>query len=276
MKVTSGTALAKDGASLAYTLREPPHPPKARIAMVHALAMDRSNWDAVIEALPAHSAVLTFDCRGHGASSPGAGTFSVELFADDLANIMEEIGWDTAVIAGCSMGGCVSQAFAARHAERTEALLLIDTTAWYGPTAAADWQGRADRARKEGFAAMSEFQVGRWFTDGFRQTNPNVVEKTLSVFLANDVEAYEATCRMLGAADLRNSARDIKCPTTIIVGRDDYATPVAAAVALNEAIPGSNLQILEDARHFTPVERPQDIADALANLCMSVQRAESK
>lgn len=276
MKPITGTVQAEGGALLSYTVRETEKEPKARIALIHALAMDRSNWDAVVAALPDDYAVLTLDCRGHGASTRGSGAFSVDVFASDLANIMDEIGWPSAVVSGCSMGGCVAQAFAAVHPSKTEALLLIDTTSWYGPTASADWGGRAERARNEGFAAMAEFQVDRWFSPSFRTKNVQAVEKALSVFLANDVEAYGATCRMLGAADLRETTRAIKKPATIIVGRDDYATPVAAAASLNEAISGSHLVILEDARHFTPIERPHDIAGALVELCKRVERAETR
>ncbi len=270
MNLKTGTVPAEGGAVLAYTLQEPDGPPEARIALIHALAMDRSNWDAVIAALPPSYAVLTFDCRGHGASTRGVDTFSVNLFAADLATIMTRIGWDRAIVAGCSMGGCVAQAFAAARSDRTDALLLIDTTAWYGPTAQADWHGRAERARTAGLAAMAEFQVDRWFSPAFRDSHAPTVEKVLSVFLANNVGAYAATCEMLGRADLRNSASDIKCPTTIIVGRDDYATPVSAADYLNGAISGSRLRILEDARHFTPIERPRDIAEALMDLTTTI------
>ncbi|MGO7939546.1 alpha/beta fold hydrolase, partial [Rhizobium ruizarguesonis] len=87
-----------------------------------------------------------------------AGPYDIERFGDDIADLMGELGWSDAVVAGCSMGGCVAQAFAARHPELVRAMLLIDTTAWYGANAPAEWRVRAAKARSEGLASMAEFQ----------------------------------------------------------------------------------------------------------------------
>jgi len=87
-----------------------------------------------------------------------------------------------------------------------------------------------------------------------------------SIFLANDIDCYEATCEMLGSADLRPVLPSIKAPAAIVVGEEDYATPVDMAKALNQALPQSTLTVLAGARHITPVERPQDIARQIADL----------
>jgi 3-oxoadipate enol-lactonase len=52
-------------------------------------------------------------------------------------------------------------------------------------------------------------------------------------------------------------------PVAIVVGEEDHATPVAMARRLHEAIPQSTLVILPDARHLTPIERPDRIASEL-------------
>ncbi|MNC87156.1 3-oxoadipate enol-lactonase 2 [compost metagenome] len=81
-----------------------------------------------------------------------------------------------------------------------------------------------------------------------------------NIFLANDIDCYQATCEMLGHADLRPLLPAIQSPTAIVVGDEDYATTVDMARALNAAIPQSKLTVLAGARHITPVERPTDIA----------------
>ena len=98
-----------------------------RAVLVHSLAMDHTFWLPVIEHLDA--AVLVCDCRGHGESDKPAGPYTVELFARDLADLMDHVGWNSALVAGASMGGCVSLAFAAAFPARTAVLGLIDTTA---------------------------------------------------------------------------------------------------------------------------------------------------
>jgi 3-oxoadipate enol-lactonase len=65
---------------------------------------------------------------------------------------------------------------------------------------------------------------------------------------------------MLGDGDLRAGLASIRVPTAIAVGEEDYATPVAMAEALHQAIAGSTLTVLPGGRHITPAEKPQDIA----------------
>ena len=46
-------------------------------------------------------------------------------------------------------------------------------------------------------------------------------------------------------------------PTAVVVGEEDYATPVAMAEALHRGIAGSTLTVLRRRRHLTPLEQPQ-------------------
>jgi 3-oxoadipate enol-lactonase len=80
------------------------------------------------------------------------------------------------------------------------------------------------------------------------------------------VPAYVETCTMLGAADLRAALPGMTMPAAIVVGEQDYATPVGMAEALHSNIKGSTLTVLENARHLTPLEKPDEIAAALGKL----------
>ncbi|MFG1358226.1 alpha/beta fold hydrolase [Xanthobacter pseudotagetidis] len=268
MAQTNGRTTARDGASIAYSLHKGAG--GKRIALIHSLAMDRSFWDRVVPALLPHADVLTIDCRGHGASDKPDMPYTVELFADDLARVMDQVGWTRAAVAGASMGGCVSIAFAAAFPERTDALGLIDTTAGYGAGASAAWEERAMKAKEGGMAALVPFQKTRWFGDAFREANPDVVDAAIKVFLANDVDAYVRTCRMLGACDETAALPGFRMPVRIVVGEEDYATPPAMAQAMAEAIPGARMSIIAGARHFTPLEVPGTIAEMLTALLAEV------
>jgi 3-oxoadipate enol-lactonase len=264
--IKSGNFKTSDGHSIQYSLNGSPDSGAKRLALIHSLALDRSIWDGVVRELANHAAVLTYDCRGHGKSDRRAGSFTAEMFARDLAELMDHVGWPTAAVAGCSMGGCVAQAFAGLYAPRVSALALIDTTAWYGEDAPKKWRERAAVARTKGLAGMFEFQTTRWFGDKFRGSHPELVQAMSKVFLANDVDCYAATCLMLGDADLRVYLPSLRMPVAVIVGEEDYATPVAMARQLHEAISGSTLTILTGARHLTPVESPEQIAAQLLEL----------
>ena len=264
MSQASSIARAKDGCRLAYRVNA--NPGKPRLALIHSLALSGAMWSGVIAQLAAAAEVLAYDCRGHGDSERRPGPYSVELFADDLASVFDACGWSSATVAGCSMGGCVAQAFAAAYPQRVRGLALIDTTAWYGPAAPKDWKARGARPALEGFPAMIEFQLSRWFSDDFRRAHPEIADETKQVFLANTAECYQAACEMLGNADLRAALPGFRMPVSVIVGEEDYATPVAMAEYLHENIANSTLSVIAGARHTTPVECPREIAAFLADL----------
>ncbi|HEY2134558.1 MAG TPA: alpha/beta fold hydrolase [Xanthobacteraceae bacterium] len=259
----TSTAKLRDGTRLVYDIhgRDDGRP---RLVLIHSLGMDRLFWERVTPLLADSAATLTYDCRGHGASDKPKGPYRVEQFADDLAELMDQVGWQSAIVAGASMGGCITLAFAAHYPARATALGLIDTTAWYN--AADKWEDRATAATGAGLKTMIEFQVTRWFTDGFRAQNPDLVKRNVDRFLANDPEAFAQTCRMLGACNLEADLPRMKMPAAIVVGDEDYATPVAMAETLCRGIAGSTLTILKGARHLTPLEAPQDVAAVLQRL----------
>lgn len=254
----------RDGASIAYRLL--PGRGKARFALVHSLAMDGTFWNRTAAYLRDTGDVLAIDCRGHGQSSKPTGPYTAALFADDLADVMTAIGWTSAIIAGASMGGCVSLAFADAYPGRIDGLGLIDTTAGYG--APDTWEERAQKALTGGMAALVAFQKTRWLSDAFREKNPTLVEQAVSIFLANDLAAYVETCRMMGRFDQRDTLSGIRVPTAVLVGSDDYATPVAMAEALHQGIAGATLDVFDGVRHFTPIECPEIVAAKLRDLAI--------
>jgi 3-oxoadipate enol-lactonase len=263
------TCTTSDGTAIAYERRAAPSAGAPRIVLIHSLALDRSIWDAVVEAMQGDAEILTYDCRGHGRSERRAGRFTAELFARDLAELLDHVAWPQATVAGCSMGGCVALAFAGLYPGRASGLGLIDTTAWYGPDAAESFRARAAAARAGGMAGLVEFQVTRWFSDGFRAHRPDLVARTSDVFLANDFDCYAASCALLGDADLRSHLASLAMPTAIVVGEHDAATPIAMARQLHAVIARSTLHMLPAARHLTPIECPGPIAAVLRDLLRS-------
>ena len=267
---TEYIATANDSTKIRYVIwsgsSENKKTPSKRLVLVHSLAMVAEFWEATAIELGSAFDILAIDCRGHGASDKPQGPYSVELFANDLAAVLDHADWHTATVGGASMGGCVALTFAALYPDRTDGLALIDTTAWYGETAIADWEERGQKAVTGGMASMTDFQKTRWFSDDFRAGNDAIVEQAIRVFVANDPAAYLETCRMLGRCNQSTALGKITVPCEIIVGEEDYATPVAMAEVTHGAIPGSNLTVIPKARHFTPLEIPDVIARILASM----------
>lgn len=236
------------------------------VLLIHSLAMDHRFWNRVAPLLSERTNVVVVDVRGHGTSSVTKGPYSIRLFSQDLRMLVDGLGYKKVIVAGASMGGCIALQFATDHPEVTVGLGLIDTTAWYGPSAHKDWSDRADKARIQGLSSLVDFQKTRWFSEKFRRDNKEIVDECIRIFLQNDVEGYAATCLAMGAFDGRNFMTGIRVPTEIIVGEEDYAAPVAMAQALNDGIQNSSLTIIPASRHLTPLENPQIIFSKIEKL----------
>lgn len=267
---STSTLVAGDGTPIIFSVARAAGDAPV-VALVHSLGMDHRFWQPVAQRLAGHATVITLDSRGHGRSGRGEAPYTAERMALDVVEVLDHLNVPRAIVGGASMGGCIALQFAGQHADRTAGLALVDTTAWYGPTARKDWEDRAMKAVAHGLPSLVDFQKTRWFSDGFREREPEVVDECVEIFLANDLQAYVATCRMLGAFDARALLAGIRVATQVLVGDEDYAAPVSMAQALHEGIAGSRLDVIPGARHLTPLEVPDRVADRLLELCAEVQ-----
>src|SRR5712671_1950011 len=83
-EIMTSTTKLRDGTRLVYDIhgRDDGRP---RLVLIHSLGMDRFFWERVNPIVADDAAILTYDCRGHGASDKPKGPYRVEGFADDLA-----------------------------------------------------------------------------------------------------------------------------------------------------------------------------------------------
>src|SRR5260370_38586136 len=102
-------------------------------------------WQGQIEALSKGHKLVVWDMRGHGQSDypddPAA--YSEALTVADMAALLDEVGADSAIVGGLSLGGYMSLAFYRPHPQRGRALLIIDT----GPGFQKDGARRAWHSR---------------------------------------------------------------------------------------------------------------------------------
>ena len=254
-----------------HVLQKPQQEGIAPILFVHALALDGNMWQGVADALASHNSpflggMYAIDCRGHGKSDAAEAAFTTKQFANDLLAVLKGIGVMRAHIVGCSMGGTVALAFAGHYPEAAASITVIDATAWYGLEAQSNWESREQAALTKGMDSLIEFQRARWFSPEFLEEQPAFVQEALNVFIANDVEHYANSCRMLGQADEREILQNYHGPAMVIVGEDDYATPLAMSQEIAAHIAGAKLIVIPRTRHFTPLEAPDQVANCISQI----------
>ena len=129
---------------------------------------------------------------------------------------------------------------------------------------------RAGAAKAKGMRSLIDFQLTRWFSDKYRAENPEMLERIFGIFVAGDVDCYASSCALLGDADIRGALAGFRMPVAIVVGEEDYATPIAMSQAMKDAIPQATMKILMGGRHLTPIQCPDEISSELVELLARV------
>jgi 3-oxoadipate enol-lactonase len=224
------------------------------LVLLHPLALSGCIWELTREELIEGRDVVALDLRGHGDSGWSGESFTIEEMADDVATLLQALEISQCDLAGMSMGGCVAMMLAAKRPALVRRMALCDTTAWYGPNASAAWEKRARSAEENPRRALIPFQLDRWFSDAFRNEHPDRVRVAVETFTRTNADVHAQACRALGAFDGRAVLDQIKSPTLVIAGAQDYATPASMARYLARSIPGAALTISKGVRHFAVLE----------------------
>jgi pimeloyl-ACP methyl ester carboxylesterase len=100
------------------------------IVFIHGGLVSHKMWSPQVDNFSKKYTVVTYDLRGHGRTGGSAlKKYTFELLADDLKALIDALGLKKPIICGLSLGGMVAQAFAVRHPELLDALILSDTAA---------------------------------------------------------------------------------------------------------------------------------------------------
>jgi len=161
------------------------------------------------------------------------------------------------------MGGMIGQTLALQAPERLRSLVLCDTSSRIPPDAGPMWQERIDTAQNQGMAALAQGTLDRWFSPQFKAAQPAQIERVRQMILATEVLGFVGCCRAISQLDLTEQISAIQKPTLIIVGSDDEGTPVAAHEVIRDRIEGSELIILDGARHLSNIESTAEFNAAL-------------
>ncbi len=236
------------------------------VVLSHALGCDLSMWDGVAAALQDRYTVLRYDQRGHGKTPATAGAYGMDDLADDAAELIRAQGTGPVHFVGLSMGGMTAQALAARHPGLVRSIVVANSAASYDEAARAMWQARIDTVLANGVPPIADGALQRWFTPEFRADLANGgaarVARLRAVLEATQAAPYAAACAAVAGIALDEGNARIACPTLVIAGSRDEATPPAMSQAIADRIPGARLASL-DAAHLSAVEQPEAFARLL-------------
>ncbi|WP_394826280.1 alpha/beta fold hydrolase [Pendulispora albinea] len=235
--------------------------------LLHGLLFDGAMWDEQVGPLAELGRVVVIDAPGHGKSEVPP-PFSLDDHARALVDALDALGIFKALLIGLSWGGMIAMRAALDNPMRIVALGLLDTS--------AETEGRVQRIKNRVLNGMYR-NVGMppalfatqvaplLFGQKTLRERPELVERAythLSGFPRLGVSrAVKAVS--VERPSILDKVRAISCPTLILCGREDTATPPARSEAIANRVPRATLKYIDNAGHSSTIEQPAAVTAAL-------------
>lgn len=212
-------------------------------------------WSHLLHWMASRWELIRYDARGNGLSDWDVEDLSFDAFVSDLDTVINAAGIDKCVLFGASQGCALSIAYAVKHPERVEKLIL------YGGFA----RGRRVRGSAEE-AALIDAMLTLMRT-GWGQENPAFRQVFTSLFVPGGTpeqmnwfnELQRITTSPDNAARIRTVSDtldiqallpQVKVPTLVLHCRDDAIQPIEEGRLVAAAIPGARFVSLDGRNHL--------------------------
>jgi pimeloyl-ACP methyl ester carboxylesterase len=224
------------------------------LLLIPYLAADYACYAFQVADYSKHFTCISVDLRGTGESDKPAGAYSTELFADDVAALMQAMGLSAAHVYGVSLGAATGMWLAAKYPDRVKSLSLH--SGWprsdaYLKTVLQGWQVMARAINN-----MPELVIQGifpWcFTPELYARKPEYIQALSDFVRGRPKQPLEAFIQEADAVinhDAEAQLGRIRAPTQITFGRHDAVTSTRFAAGLKSGIRNSELHIFEDCSH---------------------------
>lgn len=255
------------------------------LLLIHGLAGSSSTWADVLPLLAEKFTVVSPDLPGHGDSDKGPGDYSLGSLASILRDLLAVLDIERATIVGQSLGGGIAMQLAYQYPECCGRLVLVDSgglgreVSWMlralalpgselimpllFPGFVRDWGDSVERflhARGIRFGRLSE--SWRAYASLTHADNRRPFVRTVRAVIDAGGQSVSAIDRLYLTSEI---------PTLIVWGDQDGIIPIAHAHSAHEAMPESQLSIVEGAGHFPHVEEPAQFARIVTSFVLSTE-----
>jgi len=221
------------------------------LVLANSLGSNLHMWDGQADELARRFTLIRFDARGHGESDAPPGPYSIADFGYDVVDLLDHVGFETAHIAGVSLGGMTAMWLAIHFPQRVDRIVPTCTSAQLGP--AQNWIDRAQAVREGGLEAIAPAVARNWVLDA--ELRPEL-ERMIT---GNDPDGYIASCAAIEHMDLIPDLHTIMAPTLVISAQQDPSTPPEHGERIAAEIPNARLELIDGAAHLANLERGEEI-----------------
>lgn len=196
--------------------------------------------------------------------------FTTGDMADDLCDVMDEIGIDSAQFFGVSQGGMIAQQMALRHPEKVRSLLLAVTASRPNDLMRESIETWLEMADRDDYRGIMLDTAERSYTGAYLERG-RILNKVLAIAKPKDYTRFRILCKSCLEHDVYDDLAKITCPTLIIGADRDNVLGGQASNELNEQIPGSWIYMYEGYSHGV-YEQARDFNDRMLRYLMWQKR----
>ncbi len=240
------------------------------VVFIGGLGADTFLWFRQVPELSKQFQVIVFDTRGAGQSDKPEEPYTIKMFADDTAGLMNALKIEKAGIVGASLGGLIAQQFAITYPQMVSHLILVDT-GFGGPHMAKpsilDVIPALFTMRRSGDPAKDITNMFALFTSKtWCQQHPDLLKQYVDWRVAHPQppEAYNRQKAAVNTFNGEDLISQIKAPVLIVHGGKDKVVPVKNAHLLKAKLPQAQLVIFPEAGHAAPIQYAEEFNTTLA------------
>jgi pimeloyl-ACP methyl ester carboxylesterase len=228
------------------------------LVFLHYWGGSSRTWSQVIPYLEDQFRCIAYDHRGWGESAPSnSSSYRIADLADDAAALIRTLGFKRYVLIGHSMGGKTAQLLASKRPSGLEALILVAPSPPV-PMAVPEAQ-RKQMIEAYGSHAGIEPLIEHVLTAV--PLSEDVREMIIEDTLKGAPAAKRAWPEAGMIEDISDAVANINVPTLVLAGENDQVERVEVLEReLIPRVPGSQLHIIRETGHLSPLEAPDKIA----------------
>jgi pimeloyl-ACP methyl ester carboxylesterase len=221
----------------------------APVVQIHGAGFGNFNFAPATPELSKHFKVVDYD---------------MELWADDVAGLLDALGIESAHVHGTSMGGMIAIVFAGKYPGRTTSVVINCAAAKLGRAGRLTFKNWIDIARMDpdgpGSRILAELIAWQALSKAFLETPDGVAAiDTIQQILrdSNSLEVFTTACQAMCEMDIRGWLPKITSPTLVLGGDEDLMTPWdqgpdrAGQEAIYQGIPGAEKHVIPGSNHST-------------------------
>lgn len=241
------------------------------VVQIHGAGFGHFNFDLATPELGRHFRVIDYDMRGYGQSDRPVQSYDMEVWADDLAGLLEALGISRAHVHGTSMGGMIAIVFAGKYPERTASVVINCAAAKLGHAGRLIFRNWSDIARLDpdgpGSRTLAELIAWEAFSKTFLEAADAsaAIDNTQRILReSNDVEVFTAACQAMCEMDLTGWLPKIVAPALVLGGDEDVMTPWdqgptgVGQEGIYQGIAGAEKHVIAGSGHSTIFDNSEE------------------